>query len=71
MFLRSQERSREDRYTRYYMANFNTFYHVLNEEYATEIAEGWNVKYNDDHKVYVTEFNKHIIGKIEVIKEFG
>ena len=80
------------------------FYPVLNEKYATEIAAGWNVKYNDDHKGYVTkfeiddeyfqlfevhvvggkyhqelwvlaeeldEFNRHIIGEIEVIKEFS
>ncbi len=32
------------------------FYPVLNEKYATEIAFGWNVKYNDDHKGYVTKF---------------
>lgn len=32
------------------------FYPVLNEQYATEIASGWNVKYNDDHKGYVTKF---------------
>lgn len=32
------------------------FYPVLNEKYATEIASGWNVKYNDDHKGYVTKF---------------
>ena len=32
------------------------FYPVLNEKYAIEIAEGWNVKYNDDHKGYVTRF---------------
>ncbi|MCH5340198.1 MAG: hypothetical protein J1E01_01905 [Acetatifactor sp.] len=32
------------------------FYPVLNEKYATEIAAGWNVKYNDDHKGYVTKF---------------
>ena len=32
------------------------FYPVLNETYATEIAAGWNVKYNDDHKGYVTRF---------------
>lgn len=32
------------------------FYPVLNEEYAVEIARGWNVKYNDDHKGYVTRF---------------
>ena len=32
------------------------FYPVLNERYAIEIASGWNVKYNDDHKGYVTKF---------------
>ena len=32
------------------------FYPVLNEQYASEIAGNWNVKYNDDHKGYVTEF---------------
>lgn len=32
------------------------FYPVLNEKYATEIAERWNVKYNSDHKGYVTKF---------------
>ena len=32
------------------------FYPVLNEQYATEIASKWNVKYNDDHKGYVTKF---------------
>lgn len=32
------------------------FYPVLNEKYATEIASGWNVTYNDDHKGYVTKF---------------
>ena len=32
------------------------FYPVLNEKYATEIAAQWNVKYNDDHKGYVTRF---------------
>ena len=80
------------------------FYPVLNEKYATEIASGWNVTYNSDHKGYVTkfqvedayasqfevhqvgdfyhqelwvpaeeldEFNRHIIGKIQVIKEFS
>ena len=26
------------------------FYPVLTEKYAVEIASGWNVKYNDDHK---------------------
>lgn len=32
------------------------FYPVLNEKYATEIASKWNVKYNDDHRGYVTKF---------------
>lgn len=32
------------------------FYPVLNEKYATEIASQWNVKYNEDHKGYVTVF---------------
>lgn len=32
------------------------FYPVLNEKYAIEIASRWNVKYNDDHKGYVTKF---------------
>lgn len=32
------------------------FYPVLDEPYAIEIASGWNVKYNDDHKGYVTKF---------------
>ncbi len=32
------------------------FYPVLNEKYATQIASEWNVKYNDDHKGYVTKF---------------
>lgn len=32
------------------------FYPVLNEKYATEIAAHWNVKYNSDHKGYVTKF---------------
>lgn len=32
------------------------FYPVLNEKYAEEIASQWNVKYNDDHKGYVTRF---------------
>ena len=32
------------------------FYPVLTEQYAAEIASGWNVKYNDDHKGYVTKF---------------
>ncbi|MCI8601209.1 MAG: hypothetical protein HFE45_06395 [Oscillospiraceae bacterium] len=32
------------------------FYPVLTERYAAEIASGWNVKYNDDHKGYVVKF---------------
>lgn len=32
------------------------FYPVLNEKYAREIAERWNVKDTTDHKGYVTEF---------------
>ncbi len=32
------------------------FYPVLNQKYAEEIASQWNVKYNDDHKGYVTKF---------------
>lgn len=32
------------------------FYPVLNEKYATEIASQWNVRYNDDHRGYVTKF---------------
>ena len=80
------------------------FYPVLNEKYATEIASKWNVKYNDDHRGYVTkfevddeycrqfdvqvvgdsyhqelwvpaeeleEFNRHIVGVIQVISEFA
>ena len=80
------------------------FYPVLSEKYATEIASQWNVKYNDDHKGYVTRFeiddeyagqfqvqtvgsayhqelwvpaeelevfNQHIIGEINVIREYG
>ena len=32
------------------------FYPVLNERYAREIAERWNVKGTPDHKGYVTRF---------------
>lgn len=32
------------------------FYPVLNEQYAAEIALGWNAKYNDDHRGYVLKF---------------
>lgn len=80
------------------------FYPVLNEEYATQIARDWNVKYNADKVGYVTkfevqkefldnyevkvvggrtheeywipaedleEFNRNIVGKIEVIAAFS
>lgn len=80
------------------------FYPVLNEKYAAEIASQWNVRYNDDHRGYVTRFeiddeysrqfevhtvgagyhqelwvpaeeletfNRHIIGKIQVISEYA
>lgn len=44
------------------------FYPVLNERYATEIASVWNVKYNDDHKGYVTKFevDDEYCGQFEV-----
>jgi hypothetical protein len=32
------------------------FYPVLSEEYATQIARGWNTKYNADKIGYVTKF---------------
>jgi len=32
------------------------FYPVTNQPYAEMIARDWNVKYNDDHKGYVTRF---------------
>ncbi|MBO5031271.1 MAG: hypothetical protein J6C19_02875 [Lachnospiraceae bacterium] len=32
------------------------FYPVLNRKYACEIAGNWNVRYNNDHKGYVTQF---------------
>lgn len=48
------------------------FYPVLTEKYAKEIASNWNVKYNEDHKGYVTKFEvddefcskyeQHIVG---------
>lgn len=80
------------------------FYPVLNEKYASEIASQWNVKYNDDHRGYVTKFeiddeyisqfeihtvgsahhqelwipaeelenfNLHIVGNIQIIKEYA
>ncbi len=33
------------------------FYPVLNEEYATQIARDWNMKYNADGRGYVTRFH--------------
>ena len=44
------------------------FYPVLNEQYATEIASGWNVKYNEDHRGYVTKFevDDQYCGQFEV-----
>ena len=33
------------------------FYPVTNQEYAEMIARDWNVKYNDDHRGYVTRFD--------------
>ncbi|MDE7206567.1 MAG: hypothetical protein K2N90_05330, partial [Lachnospiraceae bacterium] len=44
------------------------FYPVLNEKYATEIAQQWNVKYNSDHKGYVTKFeiDDTYFGQLEV-----
>ncbi len=80
------------------------FYPVLSEEYAGEIAGKWNVRYNGDHRGYVTrfevddeyggrfevhrvgksyheelwvpaeeleEFNRHILGRIQVVREYG
>ncbi len=32
------------------------FYPVLNKEYASEIAEKWNVQHSPDHNGYVTQF---------------
>lgn len=33
------------------------FYPVTNQAYAEKIARDWNVKYNDDHRGYVTRFS--------------
>jgi hypothetical protein len=33
------------------------FYPVTNQQYAEMIARDWNVKYNDDHRGYVTRFD--------------
>lgn len=35
------------------------FYPVTNETYARMIARDWNVKYNDDHRGFVTRFQVH------------
>jgi hypothetical protein len=32
------------------------FYPVLNEEYAAQIARGWNIKHSEGRKGYVTRF---------------
>lgn len=32
------------------------FYPVTNEKYARMIARDWNVKYNEDHRGFVTKF---------------
>ncbi len=44
------------------------FYPVLNEKYAQEIAEKWNVKDTADHKGYVTKFevDDNYISQFEV-----
>lgn len=49
---------KESEYTKYppRLPEQPIFYPVLNEKYATEIAEKWNVKYNYDYKGYVTKF---------------
>jgi len=96
---------RESNYTKFppRLPEQPIFYPVLNEKYATEIASRWNVKYNEDHKGYVTcfvvedeyckqfevhvvgadyhqelwvpaeeleEFNRHIVGEIQVISTY-
>jgi hypothetical protein len=78
------------------------FYPVLNEEYATQIARGWNTRGGDTgyvlrfqvetdylaqfpvqvagariHQEYwipaeeLEEFNRHIVGSIEIVSEFS
>ena len=44
------------------------FYPVLNERYAAEIAEKWNVRYNSEHKGYITRFevDDEFCGKYKV-----
>ena len=44
------------------------FYPVFHEDYAREIAQGWNVKYNQDHRGYVTRFeiDDEYFGRFEV-----
>ncbi len=100
------ERIRESGYAKFppRLKEQPIFYPVLSEEYAGEIAGKWNVKYNEDHRGYVTrfevddeyagqfkvhragrsyheelwvpaeeleEFNRHILGRIEVVREYG
>ena len=50
------------------LAEQTIFYPVLNEQYATEIASSWNVKYNEDHRGYVTKFevDDQYCGQFEV-----
>lgn len=50
------------------LADQPIFYPVLNEQYATEIASGWNVKYNEDHRGYVVKFevDDQYCGQFEV-----
>ena len=50
------------------LADQPIFYPVLNEQYATEIASSWNVKYNEDHRGYVTKFevDDQYCGQFEV-----
>ncbi len=52
------ERIKESGYRKYppRLPEQPIFYPVLNEKYAAEIASRWNVKYNEDHKGYVTKF---------------
>ncbi|MDE7273346.1 MAG: hypothetical protein K2N95_09835 [Lachnospiraceae bacterium] len=55
---RELELIRDSGYTKYppRLPEQPIFYPVLNEKYAAEIASQWNVKYNDDHRGYVTTF---------------
>ena len=44
------------------------FYPVLNEEYATQIAQQWNAKHNESRVGYVTRFyvKTEYLGRYEV-----